>query len=87
MRSCDKVGDVGAVGEMGQEIFVEKNFESVEKAMSFKKSYEKSSYEKEKVFVKLMHSTVVSSDASAKKKPVRPKNSEEVTKKMFWSLF
>ena len=73
MKSCDKVGDVGEVGEMGQLIFVEKSFESVEKAKNFKKSYEKSSYEKEQVFVKLMHTTVVSSDASGKKKVGRPK--------------
>ena len=52
---------------------VEKHFESPEKVVGFKKSYEKSQYEKEPMYVQLLRNSVVFNDGPAKKKPGRPK--------------
>ena len=72
IREFTNVRPVDRVGEQGGHLVVEKHFESPEKAVGFKKSYEKSQYEKEPVYVQLLRSSVMN-DGPAKKKPGRPK--------------
>ena len=67
VRTCDKVG---AVMEGGQEIFIQKKFVTAEKAINFKKSYEKGMYKNERINVRLVHMPVLNS--SPKKKVGRP---------------
>ena len=63
------------VGLRGNEVLIEKHFDTPERANAFKRAYKKSTYgeAKEKVFVQLLMLPVVSSAASTKKKPGRPK--------------